>query len=399
MRPDVDWLIIGGGVHGTHLSKVLLCLGNVPRNRLRVLDPFEPPLHRWRIRTGSIGMRHLRSTAVHHIDVDPFGLHRFARRGRGRKLACWTAPYQRPGLEFFNAHADHVVEQAKLLELREQAWARSLTVCDRFVRVETDRGPMTARQVVLALGDAGLFWPAWARALQSQGRKGQIQHVFEDDFQKGSSEKSQSIVVVGAGISAAQLAVQLADEGHQVHVVGRHPVKVHTFDANPGWLGPKNLTRFHTETDPDRRRMMIDKARNRGSMPRDVKLRFDRAVQSGVVEHRVDEVLHAEPILQSHQAPRIELQLREGRIECDRVVLATGFRTERPGGELVDALVQNYALECAQCGYPVIDRHLCWHPRISVMGPLAELEIGPAARNIAGARMAATRIIEHASKM
>ncbi len=41
----------------------------------------------------------------------------------------------------------------------------------------------------------------------------------------------------------------------------------------------------------------------------------------------------------------------------------------------------------------ILDPLLRWHPRIHVMGPLADLEIGPVARNIIGARLAATHIV------
>ena len=51
------------------------------------------------------------------------------------------------------------------------------------------------------------------------------------------------------------------------------------------------------------------------------------------------------------------------------------------------------SLPCAECGYPVVEPDLRWHPRIYVTGPLAELELGPASRNISGARRAADRIV------
>jgi hypothetical protein len=43
--------------------------------------------------------------------------------------------------------------------------------------------------------------------------------------------------------------------------------------------------------------------------------------------------------------------------------------------------------------YPIVDRALRWHPGIHVTGPLAELEIGPPARNILGARLSAERLL------
>ena len=42
--------------------------------------------------------------------------------------------------------------------------------------------------------------------------------------------------------------------------------------------------------------------------------------------------------------------------------------------------------------------NLCWHSRIFVAGALAELELGLSARNIAGARLAAERILQAVNK-
>jgi hypothetical protein len=73
-------------------------------------------------------------------------------------------------------------------------------------------------------------------------------------------------------------------------------------------------------------------------------------------------------------------------------VLCTGFAPTRPGGALVDGLVADLGLRCAGCGYPIADATLQWRPGLFVMGPLAELELGPTARNITGARAGAERI-------
>ena len=83
----------------------------------------------------------------------------------------------------------------------------------------------------------------------------------------------------------------------------------------------------------------------------------------------------------------------DARLAVDRILLATGFETRRPGGALLDNLIESASLPCASCGYPVVDTALRWHPRVWVAGPLAELELGPLARNIAGARRAGDRLI------
>ena len=87
------------------------------------------------------------------------------------------------------------------------------------------------------------------------------------------------------------------------------------------------------------------------------------------------------------------LTLSDGNeILVDQVLLATGFAKDRPGGELIDSLVESGLPVSEFDGYPVVDAALRWHPRIHVSGALAELALGPSARNIAGARLAAERI-------
>ena len=95
------------------------------------------------------------------------------------------------------------------------------------------------------------------------------------------------------------------------------------------------------------------------------------------------------------ESEALTLRLKsEGPLEVDRVLLATGFCSKRPGGSLVDGLIQSASLPCAGCGYPVVDTGLRWHSNVYVSGPLAELELGPVSRNIAGARRAAARLVE-----
>ena len=47
-------------------------------DRLRIVDPGPRLLHTWQRCTSNTGMSHLRSPAVHHLDLDPFSLLRFA---------------------------------------------------------------------------------------------------------------------------------------------------------------------------------------------------------------------------------------------------------------------------------------------------------------------------------
>ena len=83
-------------------------------------------------------------------------------------------------------------------------------------------------------------------------------------------------------------------------------------------------------------------------------------------------------------------------IQVDSVLLATGFDKTLPGGKMIQNLINdNSELNVsAFCGYPIVSEHLRWSDRVFVAGALAELELGPSARNIAGARLAAERIVQ-----
>ena len=77
-------------------------------------------------------------------------------------------------------------------------------------------------------------------------------------------------------------------------------------------------------------------------------------------------------------------------------MLSEGSRicwAERPGAGWLDQAIEEYELPCAECGYPLVDRGLRWHPRVLVAGSLAELEIGPVSRNLSGAQRAGDRIV------
>lgn len=76
----LDWLIIGGGIHGTHLAHVLVNQCGFSADAIRILDPHEALLAAWSQRTTNTGMRYLRSPRVHHIDLDYRSLERFAQQ-------------------------------------------------------------------------------------------------------------------------------------------------------------------------------------------------------------------------------------------------------------------------------------------------------------------------------
>ena len=384
----LDWLIIGGGIHGVHIAARLLKEAHVPPTKLRIVDPGLRLLARWRACTETTGMTNLRSPSVHHLDIDPWALQRYAGRQKAKKRRFFAPPYSRPDLTLFNAHCDQLINECGLDERHVQTRAIGCSVTGDAVAVSLANGQiLSSANVVLAIGASEQpAWPEWV-----PNSKYRVQHVFDPDFE-GWSTSSENVIVIGGGISAGQVALRLSDQGHHVHLVSRHGFCLHQFDSDPGWLGPKFMSNFSQERDVDRRRALITKARHRGSVPPDVHLGLERAVQGkgfNIYESEVDSVVDRDN--------GVTMQLTNGVvIEAQQILLATGFSAQRPGGDFVDNLVRSQSLACAQCGYPIVDDALRWHPRIYVSGPLAELELGPVSRNIAGARRAGDRLVKAA---
>ena len=425
----LDWLIVGGGPHGIHMANRLLGRGVHP-DKITVLDPNTEPLARWKHCTENTGMTHLRSPEYHNIGIDPYSLGRHAasyefaaatleeKSDGGFVLESeFIPPYSRPSLRLFMHHAQTIVEETGLMQRWTSARAVAIKDMKQGYRVDTDAGErIETRNVVLALGMSEQpNWPCWAADLRDQNSRAELYHIFSPDFNRQQIDAGHDVAIVGAGISAAQLALSLLEvnPNRQITLVSRHFLRKEDFDSDPGWLGPKYLTGFHLEHNYDRRRAMIQEARHRGSLASEVAQSLQKAIlYDKTITLEMAEIDSAS--FDSNES-KLELQVRPFELdeaqyqktgaleyrfsekaeslETDMVVLATGFEPKRPGGSMIDEAIHNLNLPTAKDGFPIVDRHLRWREGLFVMGPLAELEVGPVSRNISGARLAAERII------
>jgi cation diffusion facilitator CzcD-associated flavoprotein CzcO len=386
----LDWLIVGGGIHGTYLSLFLTQRKGIAADRVRVLDPYPQPLALWHHFTANTGMSYLRSSHAHNLHFDPFSLISFTRTRVGQPLADFIEPYGRPSLKLFNAHSQLLIERYHLEALRLVERAQGLHRKADGWRVESDSGSLDAQNVILAFGNTERpYWPQWAKDARDAGAN--IHHLFDPIYSRAAPQGKT--VVVGGGITAAQVATTLSLQSPSaVTLLMRHPARLHQFDSDLGWITHQYLDGFHQETDYARRRDMIRTARHRGSMPADVARELDQATQHGLLDLRIDEVTQVS-LSTDGQSKRMTLELSSGEtLAADHIILATGFETTRPGGEWLDSAIIQYGLPCAADSYPIVDQRLCWSSGLFVTGSLAELEVGPVARNFIGVKLAAERI-------
>jgi hypothetical protein len=385
----LDWLIVGGGPHGVHLALNLIERGGIVAERLRIIDPHATLLARWTASTIGTGMAFLRSPVVHHLGLGPNALLDFGRQHGGQR-GLFHGQYRRPALRLFNAHCAALIADYGLDRLHVRERATGLRRLEHGWQVETPAGGLEARRVLLAISASEQpRRPAWAATLQAQGAA--VEHIYAPGFCRPDGADGRRTVVVGGGIGAVQTALALARaRPGNVTLLVRSPLRERKFDSEPCWLGPACLTRFWAEPDYGRRRAMLREARNPGSVPPELARTLQRAVRWGLLDLVQGEVQTADRL----PSGTIRLDLADRSLCADRVLLGTGFSPGRPGGAWLDAAIAAYALPTAPCGYPIVAPSLEWAPGLFVTGALAELELGPPARNIAGARHAAQRVLQ-----
>jgi hypothetical protein len=367
-------------------------------------------------------MAFLRSNVVHHVGLKSTDLAEFGDRYSPR--GHFRGPYRRPSLQLFNRHADRVFREWGLGDLWIQDCCRGLRPRRGggwWVTLAGARRELAVRNVILALGPGGApAWPGWARELRVRTGKDRVLHVLEEGpdlplhppaWGRDGGADNGPDMVVGGGLSAAQVALRLHDAGRPVVLLHRTPLREEPWDADPGWHGPREMDGFLAIRDPDQRRAVVAAARHRGTVTAEVHRAIKATLRRGSLRAMLGEVVEAgfnsaqdpadgggEPRSEASTSPLRLVVRTKGETETRilrpaRVILATGFGCRRPGGPWLDELVDGCELPVASCGHPVPGSHLQWGRGLFVSGALADLELGPTARNIHGARVAARRIL------
>ena len=109
----------------------------------------------------------LRSPSVHHIDVDPFSLQKFADMNH-RGQSNFYGRYKRPSLELFNEHCESIVKEVDLQRSWHKGLVTSIEKVQGFWKVMTKKGrEIRARNIVLSIGlNNQLNIPDWVKQLK-----------------------------------------------------------------------------------------------------------------------------------------------------------------------------------------------------------------------------------------
>ncbi len=374
---DVEVCVVGAGPHALTVVSHLLVAQPTLRNRIAVLDPSGEWLQRWRTQFARLEIDVLRSPIVHHPHVGPGALAQYIGDER---LPRSGLPYDPPLTSTFESFCTRVINGLGVEHLPSAAQVRSLHCGDR-VAVDCDTQSIRARHVVWTGNTATRVVPdACVEPMVTSSR---IVHGDGIDLRRLDSLGSEHVVVVGGGLTAGHLAMAAVSRGATVTLVTRRPVVERDFDVEPGWLGPRFLDGYWRMRSPRRRLERARSARGGGSMPRWMWQRIQTASRTGRLEHLVGEI---DEVVDT--AGGLDLRVADRTIAASRCWLATGTRPDALADDALAGVVGDHV-----DGVPVVDRDLrVGESDVFVTGRLATIELGPAAGNLWGARMAARRI-------
>ena len=395
---NIPITIIGGGIHGVSIAMRLLREAPTAARHLAIVDRHPQPLTQWRDKTERQGMTFLRSPAVHHVSSDALGIVEYAERhSRTGELA---PPYSQPSTQLFWDYcngpltelAQHqVYYQFEVAKLRWDKGAGKFP----FRLISKDNVGFRSRCVVLAVGaddcaDVPEEFVRWRCQYPNR-----ILHAseFNVDYQdeKGSEE---SFVIVGGGLTAGTLAKSLSERGHKVALIARKQLKTEQFDFPPVWLGPNALAEFASETDFQRRYEIIQQNRGEGSItPNIMKALTDASNINVYPETRIQNIVSAGD---SGPTQRLNVTTNRGNImNVSRIILATGYQFNLCHYGFLKELIAQHRIPLVR-GLPRLEADLQLYPVQNLFGSgtIAQLQIGPASGNIAGANLAYERLRE-----
>lgn len=414
---NIPITIIGGGIHGVSIA--LRLLREMPTTALAVVDRHPLPLTAWRRKTERQGMTFLRSPAVHHITSDALGIVEYAERhNRTDELA---PPYSQPSTQLFWEYCCDVLKEIAKhqnyyqFDVAKLRWDKGAGLYP-FRLISTENVGFRSRCVILAIGSDECYYvpPAfvpWQRrwperivhaAQYSVGpdkREGQALALRPVD--NSGEAAAGPIAIVGGGLTAGTLARCLSERGYEVVLIARRQLKTEPFDFSPIWLGPKALAEFASEPDFQRRYETVRQARHEGSITPDIAKALKAAPRVTIYTDTCIRDITEEPgqtlCLHIERSGALAKRAYGTRTvsNVSRVILATGYQFNLRRYPFLAELIAQHEVPLVS-GLPKLDAKLQLAPVANLFGTgtIAQLQLGPAAGNIAGASLAYERIRE-----
>ncbi|KAF3022104.1 hypothetical protein E8E14_013839 [Neopestalotiopsis sp. 37M] len=274
---------------------------------------------------------------------------------------------------------------------------------DKIFRIETDKQVYFSRTAVLAVGPANdPVIPSYPGIDNPEAST----HAMKiKDFpsipvqEKIAAKKTTNLLVVGGGLTSAQLADLAIRRGvTRVFLIMRGPLKLKYFDIGLEWVGKfRNFEQaaFWTADSLEERMEMCLTARNGGSITPPYKKVLDRLIANNKVVMSLYTTIKSRNWNEATQTWDVELSGGHPQKlpPIDHIYFATGVQSNFQTLPYLQSLIQQHPIkDCG--GMPCITEDMQWSDEVPLFmaGRLGMLQLGPGAPNLIGARIGAERI-------
>lgn len=402
------------------------------RSKVTVLDAHSNRwMSNWDENFDNIQIRSLRSPSSAHADPYDFRALDFYAEYHKRessdlvmlphlqRATQFRGPYQAPSTalfrEFHQALAkgygiDDMVQQ----ELVETIEALQYGSNDAIFHVRTSSGrTIRTKRVVCAMGPRFRpRIPAWESSLRQELRtdfpSDKILHTKQviawlQEQRKQQTSNCGRLLIVGGGITSAQLALAALKHYSKVTLLQRSKVRSRQFDLEPKWMGPcrGKLQQHFASLTPELRACGLQDARQGGSIPPELVEELQR-------QSRLEWKQEAEIYSVDYDSEELWVSFADESEDqvYDQIWLATGSDVDLEEYPPLLQLHQTSLPIPLVRGLPVLSNELTWGTKkedeegwkrvarrnLYCMGVLAGLELGPDALNLLGARRGASRV-------
>ncbi|PVH15611.1 uncharacterized protein CXQ87_003457 [Candidozyma duobushaemuli] len=211
------------------------------------------------------------------------------------------------------------------------------------------------------------------------------------------------LVIIGGGLTSAQLAHVACLKGIHVTLVLRGPVKIKHFDFHLDWVtkyrNVKKSAFYMLDTDEERAQLILD-ARGGGSINPEYHMKINKHQAAKRLSLMKYTTMENGQFDENSQMWNMDLVTREEgmepkvtNVDADYVICATGISPDLHGLGFLDEIINDYPIDIVG-GFPCLTDNLQWCEELPLymVGKNASLRIGPTSANLDGARTGAERV-------
>lgn len=243
---------------------------------------------------------------------------------------------------------------------------------------------------------------------------GEVKFPTERIINKIICKKLSSIVIVGGGLTSAQLAHAAINNGvDKVYLIIRGSLKIKHFDFHLDWVTKyKNVKKsaFYIKNTDLERHEMIDEARQGGSVNPEYYKKLMKHINTGRLELLKHSIIDDKEWDEQRKMWSINIKTKKETMKVkdtldpegyfttnlsnvDYIYFATGISANIESLSFLRPIIENHKIDTVK-GLPCLTDNLQWNNDIPLfmLGKNASLRIGPSSANLDGARLGAERI-------